>query len=646
MTMALIHITISGKISDKTYKDHDLYKKQKKQEIVNAICALLNSNGGKVEIRGEETEGNLLSTTILHSLTRMFEQSLVSRFGAQINESFINFEYKHEKIIAISVTKADFLVTFKYNLYFTTKTQVEIIDNVRNALKIINERFVDQPVQLGSHQKTFHKNRNCSFRENEIIQFKLVKSDSSKRVTLADRMAGKSNKFSCYVSAFANHRGGHIYYGIDDDGVVQGENTENISEIEKKVEKAIQKMIWPDVIGQPKRGKHWEIFFEPVLDEKSNLIPSTFVIVIFIAPCCGGVFTEEPESYEMVQGKVERMSFKTWKEKLQPVGLNKRKQEVPPTVKRISLSPAATKRCININEVLTEAINKGDWKSFARSADHLEQKYSKNPEVKLVVYLRKLMGTYRQGGDPSSLITEYRGRLSRAGEPFESFFRFSENVVAHVSGKAAIESQDISTDALAIAEIMEHGFLTAADFLIVALIYDGQNDKGPSPVELCLMARDHLDYVEGAHVARPDMIHAVHIILAAYQLGYNMQGKVIKKVIEKESFEEAKKSIMAVNQAVCNGNPLLPYREIWFKLVQSMLFIRHAQFQPDNRTKFLKDAFQFAKKAKDLAKDSGLKEMVCWARTAIASCTEALVLAKLTRKKNIKVYKVLHVNIA
>jgi predicted HTH transcriptional regulator len=42
-------------------------------------------------------------------------------------------------------------------------------------------------------------------------------------VSLADRMVSKHIRFACYVSAFANHRGGHIYYGVKDDGSVEGE---------------------------------------------------------------------------------------------------------------------------------------------------------------------------------------------------------------------------------------------------------------------------------------------------------------------------------------------------------------------------------------------------------------------------------------
>ena len=96
---------------------------------------------------------------------------------------------------------------------------------------------------------------------------KNLKADPSKRTTLADRMIGKGNKFEYYVSAFANYNGGHMYFGITDDGIVAGElipDADN-GEITKKVEKAIKKMIWPDKIGQPKRGEHWEIWFQPVL---------------------------------------------------------------------------------------------------------------------------------------------------------------------------------------------------------------------------------------------------------------------------------------------------------------------------------------------------------------------------------------------
>jgi hypothetical protein len=189
----------------------------------------------------------------------------------------------------------------------------------------MNRKVVQEPVQLGSYCTIFLKGTNSGLLESKIVQLKHVKAGPSKRIKQADRMTGKDNKFSCYVSAFANYNGGQSYYGITDDGLVEGElisNEKDKREITKKVGKAINKMIWPEQIGQSKRGEHRDILFEPVLDENSKPIPSTFVIVIYIAPCLGGVFTEVPECYEMVEEKVKKMSSATWKKRiLQPTKL-------------------------------------------------------------------------------------------------------------------------------------------------------------------------------------------------------------------------------------------------------------------------------------------------------------------------------------
>ena len=80
------------------------------------------------------------------------------------------------------------------------------------------------------------------------------------------------------------------------------------SHITTKVKNTVTKLIWPSLIAPPKRGVQWEIFFEPVIGCNSETIPSTFVIVIYIAPCLGGVFTEEPEHYEIIEGVVKN----TW----------------------------------------------------------------------------------------------------------------------------------------------------------------------------------------------------------------------------------------------------------------------------------------------------------------------------------------------
>ena len=346
------------------------YKEKKLSEIIIVICAILNSNGGKVvlhtgtdsNVPGNIPEGVFCFSQMLLQVIRMLEQSMISIIGSQQTVSKIDFKEDRESII-ILVKKADSLITTNFKLYLPSETQVikvfpwEPLEKIKDD--IINRKVVPQAVLRGSHTKMFFKGKICGFRESKTVELKNVEATRSKHTRLADRMTGKGNKFTCYISGFANHSGGHIYYGITDDArVVEGElisNEEDKREITKKVEKAINRMIWPDQIGQPKRGEHWDIFFEPVLDNNSKPIPSTFVIVIYVAPCLGGVFTEEPECYELVKGKVESMPFTTWKKRiLQPVWLGN-KDEIFHPPERNSFILAEARKAFSLgNTILKE----------------------------------------------------------------------------------------------------------------------------------------------------------------------------------------------------------------------------------------------------------------------------------------------------
>ena len=183
----------------------------------------------------------------------MLEQSMISIIGLNQTVSNINFKEDKESIV-ILVKKSDSisLVTTNYNLYLPSQSQVVQVSPLEPLEKvnedIMNRKVVQEPVQLGSHCTIFLKGTNSGLLESKIVQLKHLKAGPSKRTKLADRMTGKDNKFSCYVSAFANYNGGHTYYGITDDGLVESElilNEKDKREITKKVGKAINKMIWP-----------------------------------------------------------------------------------------------------------------------------------------------------------------------------------------------------------------------------------------------------------------------------------------------------------------------------------------------------------------------------------------------------------------
>ena len=52
------------------------------------------------------------------------------------------------------------------------------------------------------------------------------------------------------------------------------------------------------------------------MDNGYKQIPSTFVVVVTVVQCAGGVFAEEPESYRVVNGKVETIPFELWKKRI------------------------------------------------------------------------------------------------------------------------------------------------------------------------------------------------------------------------------------------------------------------------------------------------------------------------------------------
>ena len=632
------HVISLGKFENKKYRE------KISQEIKHDVCAMLNSNGGKVVIHVDTKSNTPVEGPFsqMSSVTRTLEQYIMSVIGRQRTISNMNFKTDQESIV-VSVKKADFLSTTNYNLYLPSETQVVTVSTVESQEHvkddIMNRKVVLEPVLPGSHCKIFLKDKNCGFHESRECELKNLEAGQSKRAALADRITGKSNKFSSYVSAFANHNGGHIYYGIKDNGVVEGEfiqEKDDKNEITKKVKNAINTMIWPEKIGQPKRGVHWEIFFEPVLDQNSEPIPSTFVIVIYIASCLGGVFTEEPECYEMMGGKVTKMSFTTWKKRLlHPVWLRS-KEEIPHSVQRTTWSSDAARRTFTSESLrLWQLINNGNWGLFVKECEILQKKFPDSREIKLAGLSENVTACYRRGNfnEASAFLDQYMTILPRARDTliFEVIGLYLEAALKRASGdfKAL---KELLTTALSKAELIEPGLVTAMVYVFAATVTDLISFKDPtnkfSPRVLSLKALEHIQCVHDFPSVVASMEQKVYINLATFYLRCNISGKLIKANVDTSCIDKAKTSIMAVQESASEGNPLNGYHEVQLNLVLSIYNYRRSQVSPDERTRFLRSAFTYAKKAENLARGYQFMEMVEWSKANEALCTEELVRAK------------------
>ena len=617
------------------------YKETKMKEIIRSVCALLNTEGGDLVLNLNEKS----TQDTMFSFIRMIEQRLAEIIGNVIMVSNTNFEIIDQKII-LRVKKSSLLILTNYNLYLPTQTQVipvqpnAQIEIVKEFITCDGERIL-HGVKIGSHARRFVKDRNCQLKENKEIQLKNLKAGSSKCVTLGDRM--KSNKLPCYVSAFANHHGGHIYYGIKDDGTVEGEviTDKDHDEITKKVGKTIDKMIWPQ---KPEKGKHWDIFFEPVLDINSRAIPSTYVIVVFVASCLGGVFVEEPESYEIsVDGKVEKMRFSCHPLSAIPC----RKPEIPPLVQRCSWSSPRNKKLYGyVNEQLMMEINNGNWDEFTRKCKIFVRECSESV-VRMAVLSKQVTAYYRRGqfSKAAEVLQQYKRSVSSCQDTliFEVIGLYLEAALERCQGNYET-GYEILRAALSKLEQISSGLVTASFYSLIATflgIIDCQqisdstssSHDGKLPDEVFSMkALEHLATLSRTSDMRADVEEKAHINLAIHYLSFSLSGDlVVSRPVDKACLATANSHLSAISHLVCGGDGALSrFREIQFHSTLAILYYRRCQVDAlelcgKRNRHLLQVAFDYSKKAEVLARESQFYEMIKFSQKCMSHCTEELV---------------------
>ena len=125
-----------------------------------------------------------------------------------------------------------------------------------------------------------------------------------------------------YISAFANNKGGRIYYGIEDkERRIKGQKIrkEDFDTLAENIQKILSRMRWGKSGNKkPKRGEDWTIQYIPVfrIDEE---IKNLFVIVVIVRQFPNGVFSECPVSYKLNQNKRPQVvKYEEWRERMQP----------------------------------------------------------------------------------------------------------------------------------------------------------------------------------------------------------------------------------------------------------------------------------------------------------------------------------------
>ena len=284
--------------------------KKLKKEIEKTVCALFNSNGGKLIV----TAGKDGYKIDVDKKIRPCEQYFQGVIGTKYVQQYFKISVENDSRVVLDVSALPILCTLCTNLRLPTNTETPFLPPIEQdeLRKILFERRVVETSEQEIPEQFLYGNKLNIF-QSKTVQFKKPGNKADK--DFASR-AIKSN-FTHFVSRFANGSGGMIYYGINDDGTVVGEllsdEEKDRQEITEKLEKAVEKMIWADKLSKLVRGKQWDIKFVPV--KNCEECENRFVIVVSVSPCSGGVFIQEPESYYVENGEVKKMPFEIWMEK-------------------------------------------------------------------------------------------------------------------------------------------------------------------------------------------------------------------------------------------------------------------------------------------------------------------------------------------
>ena len=280
---------------------------KKEEEIMCTICALLNAEGGQVDMN---MDADFPEKTI-HDLIRKIEQRFQNVIGELKTSVCIKELTVHERKISLTISPInDYLCTLNYNLFLPSTTKA-IPRSVQPIERLTIESIVEGKryhvvTELGSHRREFLGNQQLGedFLESHNLLFKPIKSIKKEITNL---------KFQSQVSALANDSGGHIYLGISTSGIVNDDEVKkNFPEITSKVEKTVENMVWGRN-EKPIRAREWDIYFKPVKDED---VIKRYIIEVSVKPFKGGVFTAVPECYHVVGDSVKQMDIHTWMDEL------------------------------------------------------------------------------------------------------------------------------------------------------------------------------------------------------------------------------------------------------------------------------------------------------------------------------------------
>ncbi|XP_046842126.1 uncharacterized protein LOC124436223 [Xenia sp. Carnegie-2017] len=397
-------------------------------------------------------------------------------------------------------------------------------------------------------------------------------------------------------------------------------------------------MVWFSLHKKPSRGVHWDIHFCAVFDERGQVMESTYMIVITVARCPGGVSVSEPESYHLVNGVVTRMDLKTWTARFRRRAsccqrpnedeLNQLSNLQIRHIERSSWSSHGNRNLFHrVNGVLIRLINAGFWDEFWAKKELLEKENSSFNMIKLVVMLNEITALYKLGHfycvEPR--IKDYESLLSKStvdANINEARLHLLKSCVQKYRGNIK-KSYEEADKGLAIVDQLPTGIVVGEYYChlaaVITILLQNETDRDQcqnltsKAVLFSQKAIMHLKDAKYCDLSKFDQLQKAHINLAFLYLQSSFMNCAKPEILlDNKELEKAKISLNAVNEFINEGYPLTDYRKCQYYLARSMLFYRLSQNVSiiNDRNRQREQAKKFSKKAESRATNCEFKSIM------------------------------------